>query len=315
MTRATRIVYAGTPDFALPALEALAQWQMPVAVYTQPDRPAGRGRALSASPVKQRARELGIQVRQPASLNNSMAVAALAELQPDVMVVAAYGLILPAAILAVPRVGCVNVHASLLPRWRGAAPVQRAIMAGDTVTGVSIMQMDTGLDTGDVLLKKETVITDQDTGGTLHDRLALLGAEALLEALPAYLEGKLKGLAQDAGEATYARKLDKQEALLDWRKPAAELALRVRALNPWPVAECGYEGRRLRIWAATALEDSRAADPGAVVASGADGIRVACGSGQLLLQELQLPGGRRLSAQEFLNARVVDGVRLGGQQA
>lgn len=314
MTRATRIVYAGTPEFALPALDSLARLQMPVAVYTQPDRPAGRGRTLSASPVKKRARELGIQVRQPESLDSSMAVAALAELEPDVMVVAAYGLILPAAILAVPRAGCINIHASLLPRWRGAAPVQRAIMAGDTVTGVSIMKMDEGLDTGEVLLKKTTVITDEDTGGSLHDRLALLGAEALLEALPAYLEGKLQGIAQDETKATYAHKLDKQEAMLDWSKPAVELALMVRAMNPWPVAECTYEGRRLRIWQASALEESRDADPGAVVGASDDGIRVACGSGQLLLQALQLPGGRRLSAREFLNARAVSGVRLGGRQ-
>ncbi len=314
MSDAARIVFAGTPEFAVPALDALADWQLPVAVYTQPDRPAGRGRQLTASPVKERARVLGIQVRQPQSLSNSMATAALRDLRPDVMVVVAYGLILPREILAVPRRGCINIHASLLPRWRGAAPVQRALMAGDERTGVSIMQMEEGLDTGPVLLRRETAITPEDTGGTLHDRLAALGAEALLDTLPAFLAGELESQAQDDSEATYAHKLDKAEALLDWSEPAVTLALMVRAMNPWPVCECRFEDRRLRIWAAHAIDQAHEARPGKVMGFDADGIRVACGEGQLVLTELQLPGGRRLSAGEFLNARAMSGVRLGGRE-
>lgn len=314
MSDAARIVFAGTPEFAVPALDALAQWNPPVAVYTQPDRPAGRGRQLTASPVKLRAQALGIQLRQPRSLANSMATAALRDLNPDVMVVVAYGLILPREILEVPKRGCINIHASLLPRWRGAAPIQRALMAGDSQTGISIMQMEEGLDTGPVLLRRETAIAPDDTAGSLHDRLASLGAEALMDTLPAYLAGELEGQAQDDSEASYARKLDKSEALLDWRLPAAALARRVRAMNPWPVSECLYETRRLRIWRARALEESTQASPGKVVGFDADGIRVACGEGQLSLTELQLPGGRRLSAREFINARPVSGVRFGGRE-
>ncbi len=313
MTAADRIVFAGTPEFAVPALNALAAWRRPVAVYTQPDRPAGRGQKVSFSPVKQRARELGIQVRQPASLRNSMATAALTELAPDLMVVVAYGMLLPKEILGAPRRGCINIHASLLPRWRGAAPIQRAIMAGDTHTGITIMRMDEGLDTGDILLQTETVITQEDTGGSLHDRLALLGADALMDVLSSVLEGGLAGTPQDPGKATYAHKLEKEEALLDWQKPARQLALRVRALNPWPVCECRYEGQRLRIWAAHALDESHHAAPGDILSADARGIRVACGEGVLEITRLQLPGRRQVSAKEFLNARKVKGQRLVGR--
>lgn len=314
MSAAPRIVFAGTPDFAVPALDALADWHLPLAVYTQPDRPAGRGRELTPSPVKLRAQHWQIQVRQPASLDNSMAAAALAELRPDVMVVAAYGLILPRAILAVPRIGCINIHASLLPRWRGAAPVQRAIMAGDSRTGISIMQMAEGLDTGDVLLQKETIIADDDTGGSLHNRLAALGAEALLEVLPAVLAGEIQGVPQDDSPATYAQKLKKEEAMLDWMRPAGELALQVRAMNPWPVCECLFEERRLRVWQARAVDEKHNARPGDITAADASGIKVACGEGQLLMMQVQLPGRRRVSAREFLNARTVKGVRLVGRK-
>lgn len=307
MSTADRIVFAGTPAFALPALDSLAAWQHPIAVYTQPDRPAGRGRKLLASPVKQRASELGIQVRQPGTLRSHMAVDALAELRPALMIVVAYGLILPPEILAVPKHGCINIHASLLPRWRGAAPIQRAIMAGDRQTGITIMQMSEGLDAGDVLLQKSSVITDTDTGGSLHDRLAPLGAEALMEALPAVLGGALKGVPQDASRVTYARKLDKEEALLDWRQPASVLALQVRAMNPWPVCECRYEGQRLRIWQARALETEQQAAPGDVVSADSAGIRVACAKGQLEITRLQLPGRRQVSAGEFLNANNILG--------
>lgn len=312
MTAATRIVFAGTPEFALPALDALASWQLPLAVYTQPDRPAGRGRKINASPVKRRASALGIQVRQPKSLRNDMALDALAALEPDVMVVAAYGLILPPEILAVPRIGCINIHASLLPRWRGAAPIQRAIMAGDSHSGVSIMQMARGLDTGDVLLTRATVITSEDTGGTLHDRLAELGAEALMDALPAALNGELTGVPQDESQATYAQKLDKTEARLDWQESAEKLSLKVRAMNPWPVCECGFMGQRLRIWTAQSVDESHSSKPGSVIGVDANAIRVACGSGQLAITELQLPGRKRVSAAEFSNARDVTGAYFTG---
>ena len=310
MTAAHRVVFAGTPEFALPALNALADWQLPVAVYTQPDRPSGRGRKLSGSPVKRRAIELGIEVRQPTSLKNDDSVAAL---RPDVMVVAAYGLLLPESVLAVPRVGCINIHASLLPRWRGAAPIQRAITAGDSRTGISIMQMAKGLDTGDVLLQRETRITDEDTGGTLHDRLAELGAEALMAALPAVLRGELAGVPQDDSKATYARKLEKDEARLDWREPAAQLGLQIRAMNPWPVCECGFEGQRLRIWAARALDAPHAATPGDILGVDAGGIVVACGDGQLRITEVQMPGRRRVSGKAFANARQLQGKHLSGR--
>ncbi len=242
-----------------------------------------------------------------------MALAALAELRPALLVVVAYGLILPPEILAVPTHGCINIHASLLPRWRGAAPIQRAIMAGDQQTGITIMQMSEGLDAGDILLQKPAAITDSDTGGSLHDRLALLGAEALMEALPAVLGGTLEGVPQDAGGVTYARKLEKEEALLDWRQAAGQLALQVRAMNPWPVCECRYEGQRLRIWQARALESVHQATPGDVVHADAEGIRVACATGQLQITQLQLPGRRPVSAREFLNAQDMLGRHLVGR--
>ncbi len=299
-----RIVFAGTPEFAVPSLRAAATRAEVVAVYTQPDRPAGRGRGLVASPVKQAATEMGIEVRQPASFRDPGAVEALRALQPDLMVVVAYGLILPQAVLDIPAEGCWNVHASLLPRWRGAAPIQRAIQAGDAETGVCLMQMERGLDTGPVLLEQRTAIAPDETGGQLHDRLAEMGAWVLADGL-----GLLRaGIApvprpQPAEGVTYAHKLDKAEARLDWARPAAELANTVRAFNPWPVAEAALAGERVRIHQAMALDVEHAAGPGTVLAAGRDGIDIACGEGALRLKLVQRDGGRPLAAADYLNGR------------
>ncbi|HEY6644544.1 methionyl-tRNA formyltransferase [Povalibacter sp.] len=306
------IVFAGTPEFSVPALEALAASRhQVVAVYTQPDRPAGRGQRVATSAVKQCALEHGFPVEQPATLRDAAAVDRLASWQPDVMVVVAYGLILPASVLQIPRLGCLNIHASLLPRWRGAAPIHRALQAGDTQTGVTIMQMDAGLDTGPMLLERVTPIDATDTGSTLHDRLANMGAEALLAALDGILDGSLKPRPQPATGATYASKLRKDEALIDWSKATAEIDRQIRAFNPWPVAETRWNGQQLRIWQATPLPSSAdAAAPGMVIGGDASGIRVATGDGAIALTRVQLAGRRAVSAAEFLNAHRVDGVVL-----
>lgn len=305
-----RIVFAGTPEFALPSLEACARSRHAlIAVYTQPDRGAGRGRKPRPSPVKARALELGAPVLQPAKLD-APAQAALAALQPDLMVVVAYGLILPPPVLALPRLGCVNVHASLLPRWRGAAPIQRAIEAGDARTGVSLMQMEAGLDTGPVLALRETAIGGDETGGDLHDRLARLGGELLAESLDALAAGRLAATKQDEGRASYARKLDKAEARIDWRESAASLARRIRAFNPWPVAHALLDGRAVRLWRAEALAQQTSATPGQVVRAGRDGIDIATGEGVLRVTELQWPGGRRLDAGAAVNGHDLDGRRF-----
>ena len=306
-----RIVFAGTPAFSVPCLEAAAARGEVVAVYTQPDRPAGRGRALAESPVKQRATQLGIEVLQPATLRDADAQARLRDLKPDLMVVVAYGLILPQAVLDIPTHGCWNVHASLLPRWRGAAPIQRAIEAGDAETGVDLMRMEKGLDTGPLLLRLTTPITDEDTGGTLHDRLAALGAEVLADGLKLLRAGMVPvATMQPAEGATYAHKLDKAEAKLDWTQPAAVLARKVRAFNPWPIAECELAGERLRVHAAVPLSDAaaRALDvgecaPGTLIAGTREGLTVACGEGALRLTHLQREGGKPQPVAEFLNAR------------
>ena len=309
MPPSLRVVFAGTPAFAVPCLEACrASGASVVAVYTQPDRPAGRGRKLASSPVKQAALAAGLPVRQPASLKSSGTRAELAAFAPDLVVVVAYGLILPGKVLATPRLGCWNVHASLLPRWRGAAPIQRAILAGDRETGVDLMRMEAGLDTGPVLLERRTPITGTDTGGTLHDRLAALGAEVLAEGLARTLQGEvLAAVPQPEDGVTYAHKLDKVEARLDFSQPAVELARKVRAFDPWPGTDAVLAGEHVRVWRAEdrgqRTEDRGSAAPGEVVAATRDGIDIACGDGVLRILELQRAGGRRIGAADYLNGR------------
>ena len=299
-----RIVFAGTPEFAVPSLRAAARHHEVVAVYTQPDRPAGRGRGVAASPVKLEAVGRGLPVLQPETLRGKPAQDALRALAPDLMIVVAYGLILPRAVLAIPAHGCWNVHASLLPRWRGAAPIQRAIQAGDAETGVGLMQMEAGLDTGPVLLEQRTPIGPDETGGQLHDRLAELGAQVLADGL-GLLHAGLRPVPQpqpDTG-VTYAHKLDKAEARLDWARPAAELARTVRAFNPWPVAEAVVAGERLRIHGAVDVAADHRAAPGTLLAAGRNGIDIACGDGALRLRVVQREGGRVITAADWLNAR------------
>ncbi|HEB95407.1 MAG TPA: methionyl-tRNA formyltransferase [Sedimenticola thiotaurini] len=309
---APRILFAGTPDFSVPPLRALLDaGHRVVAVYTQPDRPAGRGRKLTPGPVKQLALERGVPVRQPKNFRDPAEVEALRRLQPDLMVVVAYGLILPRAVLEAPARGCINIHASLLPRWRGAAPIQRAVLAGDRETGITIMEMEEGLDTGPMLLKKAIPIAADETGGSLHDRLSLLGAEALMEALPGILDGSLRAEPQDDSLACYAHKLEKSEAVIDWSRPALELDRQVRAFNPWPVAQTRYRDQVLRLWQSQPLEQAADAAPGTVVATGREGIDVATGDGLLRIRQLQLPGKKAVEAGAFLNAHDPLGVVLG----
>ena len=297
-----RIVFAGTPEFAAQHLQALLDaGREIVAVYTQPDRPAGRGQKLAPSPVKQLALQHGIAVYQPQTLRDPAAQAELAALTPDLMVVVAYGLILPQVVLDTPRLGCINSHASLLPRWRGAAPIQRAIEAGDASSGVTVMQMEAGLDTGPMLLKVTTTITAEDTGGRLHDRLATLGSQAVVEAVTKLAAGELRGEVQDDSLATYAHKLNKDEARLDWSRPAVELERLVRAFNPWPICHSTLNGEVLKVHAAQLGEGQGA--PGSVLAADKSGLTVACGEGALRLTRLQLPGGKPLSFADLYNSR------------
>lgn len=294
-----RVAFAGTPEFAAEALDAIlaAGFRVPL-VLTQPDRPAGRGMKLSASPVKQRAQVHGLLVDQPERLRTDAQQAALRACRPDVLVVAAYGLILPRAVLDIPRLGCINIHASLLPRWRGAAPIHRAIEAGDTESGVTIMQMDEGLDTGAMLLKRAEPISPDDTTGSLHDRLAVLGAEMIVEALRALPQGGLVAEPQPAEGVNYAAKIGKAEAAIDWRLPALEIDRRVRAFNPFPGA-FGLVGEvPVKIWRCAVLPQPGA--PGVVQAADDSGVVVGCGSGSLRLLELQKPGSRRMPVAEFL---------------
>ena len=297
-----RIVFAGTPEFAAEHLKALLDSPHDVvAVYTQPDRPAGRGQKLMPSPVKQLALAHDIPVFQPPSLRDAQAQTELQALAPDLMVVVAYGLILPQAVLDIPRLGCINSHASLLPRWRGAAPIQRAVQAGDAESGVTVMRMEAGLDTGPMLLKVSTPIGSDDTGGSLHDRLANLGPAAVLQAIAGLAEGSLPGEVQDDHLATYAHKLDKDEARIDWRLPAAELERLVRAFNPWPVCHSTLDAETVKVLAAELSTGS--GTPGEILAATKDGLVVACGEQALRLTRLQLPGGKPLSFADLLNSR------------
>ena len=299
-----KVIFAGTPEFAAASLQALVDGGYDVVmVLTQPDRPAGRGRKVEASPVKLLAEDHGLPVWQPVGLRDRQIQQRLHDLNADIMIVAAYGLILPAAVLQIPRLGCINVHASLLPRWRGAAPIQQAILAGDRETGITIIAMDEGLDTGDMLLKHSCPVLDDDTAGSLHDRLASLGAETLLEALALLVSNNLQPVAQDPAQACYAGKVDKRDACIDWRQAADFIARQIRAYNPWPVAYTTLtDGRRLRIWQARVLDATSHEQPGTVLGMSREGFNVACGEGVLQLRQMQLPGGRQLMAADLINA-------------
>lgn len=333
MKNPLRIIYAGTPDFSVPALEALLSPQYAseykvIAAYTQPDRPAGRGRGFKASPVKEKALAHNVPVYQPESLKDEQALNVLKALDADLMVVTAYGLLLPPAVLTAPRLGCINIHASLLPRWRGAAPIQRAILAGDIKTGVTIMQMDEGLDTGDILTVAECEIRQDDTGSSLHDRLMVLGADTLLSALPAIAQQTQSRTRQHDADACYASKLSKAEARINWSEPVEEIERAIRAYNAWPVAYCSYEKNNklanLRLWQAEVLaKNNSIADVslkngseknnpeqnghgkneyGKVIAESSAGIDVVCGDGVLRITRLQPEGKRQMSVADFLNA-------------
>lgn len=306
-----KIIFAGTPEFAVPTLRMLLTSEYPVcAVYTQPDRPAGRGRKLKPSPVKELAMASGIPVYQPESLKTDAEFRRLAAFDADLIVVVAYGMILPQQVLDLPKYGCINVHGSLLPRWRGAAPIQRALMAGDEKTGVTIMQMVRKLDAGAMLHKEEYVIGPEDTASDLHDKLAELGAIGLAKVLKQLEAGNCTPEPQDETRVTYAEKLEKSEAIIDWTQPAEQLALKVRGLNAWPVAQTVYQDKVLRIWRAEAIDQLTAAEPGVMKLNGKH-LDVATGQGILRLHEVQLPGGKRMPVEAFLNAHDVDGLRLG----
>lgn len=305
MNEGLRIIFAGTPEFAAEHLKTLlGSRHQVIAVYSQPDRPAGRGKKLSASPVKEVALANGIPVYQPVNFKSPEAVAELAGLQADLMVVVAYGLILPKVILNTPRLGCINVHASILPRWRGAAPIQRALEAGDTETGVTIMQMDVGLDTGDMLIKAYCPILPEDSGGSLHDKLIQIGSPALLRALDQLQAGTANPEKQDDTLSNYAPKLSKEEAALDWSLSAIELERKVRAFNPFPIAHTKPAGtdddQRIRVWAASAADKTVSATPGSITQIDEKGLWIACSEGQLILEQLQLPGKKAMNTSEIL---------------
>ena len=308
-----RVVFAGTPEFAAELLLGLLDAGFSIqAVLTQPDRPAGRGRKTRASAVKKTALTHNLPVLQPEKIDQTT-IDTLESLQTQVIAVAAYGLILPPSLLRIPSLGCINLHASLLPRWRGAAPIQRAILAGDRDTGVTVMQMDAGLDTGDILDTRSCPIHPRDTAQTLHDRLAALGRELLPHALRELSERDLPGTPQDPSLATYASRLSKTEALLDWSKSALELERKVRAFNPWPVAFSQVDNERLRIWEASTVTSSSSAAPGVITGTSRDGIEVATGDGSLRLERLQFPGARPVAAIDLINAgRLAPGTRLHG---
>jgi methionyl-tRNA formyltransferase len=310
-----RIAFAGTPAFAVPALDALANSpHRLVGVLTQPDRPAGRGRELTPGAVKQRATQLGLPVDQPERLASAGQCAALQRWQPELLVVVAYGLLLPPAVLALPRLGCLNIHASLLPRWRGAAPIQRAILAGDTETGVSIMALEATLDTGPVFASERVMVAPLETAGELQQRLALIGAHLLLPVIAALAAGLAQSRAQEQTGATHAAKVRKDEALIDWRQDALQIERRVRAFNPWPVAETTLGTERVRIWRAQSLPavaPASGAAPGSLSLAAGAAVHVACGTGTLAIDELQLPGKRVIKARDFAHSRSLAGLRFG----
>lgn len=311
-----RILFAGTPDFAASSLQALLDaGHDVVGVYTQPDRPAGRGRKLTPSPVKKVALEHELPVYQPLNFKQEEDRQTLADLNADLMIVVAYGLLLPKAVLEAPRLGCINVHASLLPRWRGAAPIHRALLAGDSETGVTIMQMDEGLDTGAMLLKKSCPITATETSGELHDKLAQIGAEALLESLPGIADQSIHHEIQDGSAANYAHKLEKAEGEIDWQRSAAEIAIQIRGLSPWPVAYSSLNGSPLRIWYAEATDQNcEGAAAGTIIRTDKKAIYVACGDNALKLLKIQLPGSKAMECSAVLNAKrdlFADGNQLG----
>jgi methionyl-tRNA formyltransferase len=307
-----RLGFAGTPEFAVPALQRLAAAHSIALVFTQPDRPAGRGQAMQASPVKRQAADLGLQVRQPASFKSPETQEMLRAANLDALIVVAYGQILPSAALGIPRLGCFNIHGSLLPRWRGAAPIQRAILAGDCLTGVTIMRMEAGLDTGPMLASRTADIGLRDNAQTVHDKLSNIGAELMLESLTALSAGVAREVPQPAEGVTYADKISKAEAPIDWRHAAGQISRQVRAFNPWPVAQTQFNGEALRIWDAQTIDlhfagAGRDVPPGTVMAATGEGIDVACGSGVLRILRLQLPGRRPLTAQEFLQGQRLSG--------
>lgn len=304
MSKTLRIIFAGTPDFAARHLdELLSSGHNVVGVFTQPDRPAGRGKKLMPGPVKALAEEHGLPVFQPASLRPEENQQLVADLNADVMVVVAYGLILPKAVLDMPRLGCINVHGSLLPRWRGAAPIQRSLWAGDAETGVTIMKMDVGLDTGDMLYKLSCPITPEDTSATLYDKLAELGPQGLIKTLEQLAEGTAKPKVQDEALVTYAEKLSKDEALLDWALPAAQLERCIRAFNPWPVSWMVIDDQPVKVWKASVIESHVQAAPGTIVEANKQGIQVATAEGILNLESLQPAGKKAMSVQDLLNSR------------
>jgi methionyl-tRNA formyltransferase len=308
-----KLGFAGTPDFAVPALDLLAAKHRICAVFTQPDRPAGRGRLLHMSPVKRRALDLGLTVHQPATFKSPEVVEMLRAAGVDALVVVAYGLILPVAVLSVPTWGCINIHASLLPRWRGAAPIQRALLAGDAMTGVTIMRMEAGLDTGPMLISRSTDIGPTDTAKTLHDRLANMGAELIDESLRAMSSGLIREVAQPAEGVTYAAKIDKSEALIHWQQSAEHIDRQIRAFNPWPVAQTQLNGQQLRVWDAEAIAApglGRESIPGTVLSATHEGIDVLCGRGILRILRLQLAGRKPLAAAQFLQGQRLDGMRF-----
>ncbi|WP_313048129.1 methionyl-tRNA formyltransferase [Atlantibacter subterraneus] len=304
MSDSLRIIFAGTPDFAARHLDALlaANYNV-VGVFTQPDRPAGRGKKLMPSPVKVVAQDHGLPVFQPASLRPAENQQLIADLNADIMVVVAYGLILPKAVLEMPRLGCINVHGSLLPRWRGAAPIQRSLWAGDDETGVTIMQMDVGLDTGDMLYKLACPITPDDTSASLYDKLAELGPQGLIETLQLLASGKARPEAQDESQVTYAEKLSKEEALLDWSLSAAQLERCIRAFNPWPMSYFMMDGQPVKVWKASVFEAATNAAPGTILEADKQGIQVATAQGVLNIEELQPAGKKAMKAQDLLNSR------------